>query len=133
MIIPPKMEIKIHFTLENPLLFLILCTNPLFLIPPLLFIVAEIIPSSPVICEYLPFAQPPLASLNGHGAFDPSVCPDMFSNKLHWLIVERNPQAPPYHHQKETPTETTASSSVPRNKNGKYSKKYSQSSLSLYR
>ena len=27
---------------------------------------------------------------------------------LHWLIVERNPQAPPRHHQKNAPTKTTA-------------------------
>ena len=47
-----KMEIEIHFTLENPPLFSILCTYNLFLIPPLVFIFAESIPSSPVIFEY---------------------------------------------------------------------------------
>ena len=38
----------------------------------------------------------------------PQMCPGVFSNMLHWLIVGRNPQAPPRHHQKNTPTKTTA-------------------------
>ena len=43
-----KTEIKIHFTLENPPLLLILCTYTLPLTPPLVSIVAEIIPSLPM-------------------------------------------------------------------------------------
>ena len=35
----------------------------------------------------------------------PRMCPGMFSNMLHWLTVERNPQAPPCH--LESPKEKT--------------------------
>ena len=33
----------------------------------------------------------------GTVALLPLMCPGMFSNMLHWLTVERNPQAPPCH------------------------------------
>ena len=33
----------------------------------------------------------------GIAALLPRMCPGMFSNMLHWLTVERNPQAPPCH------------------------------------